>query len=91
MTVDYVMKRYIQKIKDTHTTHERRQQAMRVSGVLTAALFAVWLGTLGVRLTSQFGTTAESADNAEAQVASVVSAVQKGEARLQVSTTTVFQ
>jgi hypothetical protein len=84
------MKRYIQKIKDTHTTHERRQKAMRISGVLTAMLFAVWLGTLGVRLTAQFGSTAEAADNAETQVASVVSAVQSGEAQLQVSTTSVL-
>lgn len=85
------MKRYIQHIKDTHTTHERRQQAMRAAGILTLMLFAVWLGTLGVRLTAQFGPTAEAADNAGTQVASVVSAAQNGEAQLQVSTTTVFQ
>jgi len=85
------MRRYIQKIKDTHTAHERRQQAMRIAGVLTAMLFAVWLGTLGIRLTAQFGPTAEAVDNAGEQVASVVSAVQNGEAQLQVSTTTVFQ
>lgn len=84
------MKRYIEHIKDTHTTHERRQKAMRIAGGLTAMLFAVWLGTLGVRLTSQFGPTADATDT-QTQVASVVSAVESSGAQLQVSTTTVFQ
>ena len=47
------MKRYIEHLKNTRTTHQRRQHAVQVAGALTAALFAVWLGTLGVRLSSQ--------------------------------------
>lgn len=85
------MRRYIEHIKDTHTPHERRQQAMRAAGVLTAVLCAVWLGTLGMRLTAQFGPTADAAGSAGEQAAAVVSAAQNGEAQLQVSTTTVFQ
>ena len=84
------MKRYIEHIKNTRTTHQRRQHAVQVSGVLTAALFAVWLGTLGVRLTSP-SDVAQTTDDIGAQTASVVSAVQSGEAQLQVSTTSVFQ
>ena len=62
---------------------------MQAAGALTATLFVVWLGTLGVRLTSPT-EVAQTADSA--QTASVVSAVQNsGGPRLQVSTTSVFQ
>ncbi len=82
------MRRYIEHIKNTHTTHERRQHAMRVSGGITLALFAVWLGTLGIRLTSQT-EVAQSPDTS--LTASAAAAVQSNEPQLQVSTTSVFQ
>ena len=89
MILFHPMKRYIEHIKNTRTTHERRQHAVQVAGVATLALFAVWLGTLGLRLASPAGV-AQTEDNA--QTASVVSAVQSdGGAQLQVSTTSVFQ
>lgn len=86
------MRRYIEHIKNTRTTHQRRQHAAQVAGVLTAALFAVWLGTLGVRIASQ-GEVAQTVDDGSqaAAVVSAVSAVQSGEAQLQVATTSVFQ
>ena len=77
------MKRYIEHIKNTRTTHQRRQHAM-------AALFAVWLGTLGVRLSSP-SDVAQTA-NDTTQTASVAAAVQNNSGpQLQVSTTSVFQ
>jgi len=83
------MKRYIEHLKNTRTTHQRRQHAVQVAGALTAALFAVWLGTLGVRLSSP-SDVAQTADNT--QTASVAAAVQNNSGpQLQVSTTSVFQ
>jgi len=82
------MKRYIEHIKNTRTTHQRRQHAMQAAGAITATLFAVWLGTLGVRLASPTDV-AQTADSV--QTASVANAIQNGEAQLQVSTTSVFQ
>ena len=84
------MKRYIEHIKNTRTTHQRRQHAVQVAGALTAALFAVWLGTLGVRLSSP-SDVAQTA-NDTTQTASVAAAVQNNSGpQLQVSTTSVFQ
>jgi len=83
------MKRYIEHLKNTRTTHQRRQHAVQVAGALTAMLFAVWLGTLGVRLSSP-SDVAQTADNT--QTASVAAAVQNNSGpQLQVSTTSVFQ
>ena len=82
------MKRYIEHIKKTHTTHERRQHAMRVAGTLTAALFAVWLGTLGMRLASQ-SEVAQSPE--QSLTAAAAASTQNKGAQLQVSTTSVFQ
>jgi len=83
------MKRYIEHLKNTRTTHQRRQHAVQVAGALTAALFAVWLGTLGIRLSSP-SDVAQTADST--QTASVAAAVQNNSGpQLQVSTTSVFQ
>ncbi len=82
------MKRFIEHIKDTHTTHERRQRAMQVAGALTATLFAVWLGTLSLRLTSQ-DEIAQTTNSV--QTASVAASVQNNDPQLQVSTTSIFQ
>ncbi len=82
------MKRYIEYLKNTRTTHQRRQHAVQVAGVLTATLFAVWLGTLGLRLTSP-ADVAQTTDST--QTASVAAAVQNNSGpQLQVSTTSVF-
>jgi hypothetical protein len=82
------MKRYFDHIKETHTTHERRQHAMQVSGVITGALFAVWLGTLGYRLTTQ--TEIAQSPDASLTAAAAASNENKGP-QLEVSTTSVFQ
>lgn len=81
------MKRYIEHIKNTRTTHERRQRALQVAGVLTAALFVVWIGTLGVRLSSQ-DAIAESPDSS--LTAAAAASTQNKGAQLEVSTTSVY-
>jgi len=43
------MKQYLDHIKSKEP-HERRQHAMQIAGVVTAAVFAVWITTLGFRL-----------------------------------------
>lgn len=45
------MKRYLKHLK-TRSTHERREFSMQAAGVITAALFVLWLATLGIRLAS---------------------------------------
>ena len=45
------MKKYFDHI-GSKEPHERRQHAMRISGVITAMVFAVWITTLGLRLGS---------------------------------------
>ncbi len=87
------MRRYIEHIKNNHSTHQRRQHAMRISGVITATLFAVWLGTLGTRIASQEEEVAAVPETSnETLSASAAAAVPKNSApQLQVSTTSVFQ
>jgi len=81
------MKRYIDHIKNNRTTHQRRQHALQVAGVITAALFVVWIGTLGMRLASQ-DAIAESPDTS-LTAAAAASTENKG-AQLEVSTTSVY-
>ncbi|MEK7613138.1 MAG: hypothetical protein AAB449_03275 [Patescibacteria group bacterium] len=65
------MKRYIEHMH-TKEPHERRAHAMRVALLATAALFFVWMTTLGVRLASQ--NPAQTADGASsAELANVLS------------------
>ncbi len=81
------MKRYIEHIKNTRTTHERRQHAVQIAGVLTGALFAVWLGTLGMRLAGQ--TEVAQSPDTSLTAAAAASTENKGP-QLEVSTTSVF-
>ena len=81
------MKRYIQHIKDTRDPHQRRQHAMQVAGVITGALFVVWLGTLGYRLTNQ--TDAATSPDQSLTASAAASTANKGP-QLLVSTTSVY-
>ncbi len=45
------MRRYIEHVQSKEP-HERRQHAMRLAGAVTAAVFVVWVTTLGLRLSS---------------------------------------
>lgn len=81
------MRGYIEHLKETKTPHERRQHAMRVAGVVTGALFAVWIGTLSMRLTDQ-AAVAESPDSS--LTAAAVQTQQQSGPRLEVSTTSVY-
>ena len=84
------MRRYITHLKDNHTTHERRQYAMRAAGGVTLALFAVWLGTLGLRFGEQTDV-AQSPDTSTSLTAAAAASTQNKGAQLEVSTTSVFQ
>lgn len=81
------MRRYIEHIKETREPHQRRQHAVQVAGLLTGAMFAVWLGTLGYRLTAQteLTTSPETSLTASAAMAAPDNAP-----HLQVSTTSVL-
>ncbi len=54
--------------------HERRQHAMQIAGIVTAAVFAVWITTLGLRL----GGTIRVAEDSSNQTSLSASAVQSG-------------
>ncbi len=64
------MKKYIEHLH-TKDTHERRAHAMRWAFGVTAALFFVWITTLGVRLSSQAPVVN---DDGSAQIANVLGA-----------------
>ncbi len=82
------MRHYINHIKNTHTPHERRQHALRVSGAITLSVFALWLGTLGMRLAAQ-SEVAQSPD--QSLTAAAAASVENKDPQLQVSATSVFQ
>jgi len=70
--------------------HERRQHAMQVAGTVTALVFVVWLTTLPMRLSGP-APLAEGQPNQTDLTASVAQpAASSGEARLEVSTTSVY-
>lgn len=81
------MRRYIEHIKETREPHQRRQHAMQVAGLLTGTLFAVWLGTLGYRLTAE-SEIAQSPDTSLSASASL--AAPNNAPHLEVSTTSVL-
>ncbi len=81
------MRRYLEHIKNTRTTHQRRQHALQVAGVVTAALFVVWIGTLGMRLAT-LDAIAESPDTS--LTAAAAASTQNKGAQLEVSTTSVY-
>lgn len=68
------MNQYIERLKSERTTHERRQIALRVAGVMTALIFVAWLATLGARLANQ--SAQASKDSAAQTAAAAASAVQ---------------
>jgi len=84
------MRNYIEHIKNNNSPHERRLYAMRIAGALTAALFAVWLGTLGVRLASQ--NVAQSPDQSSdtSLTAAAAASQTTNEPRLDVSNESVY-
>ncbi len=87
------MRRYIEHIKDTREPHERRQHALQVAGVVTAAVFVVWMGTLGVRfatptIANEDGTQTVDPDSS-LTAAAAASKANKG-AYLEVSTSSVY-
>ncbi|MEK7109044.1 MAG: hypothetical protein AAB919_01240 [Patescibacteria group bacterium] len=86
------MNRYLEHLH-RKPTHERRQHAMRVAGVLTALVFVGWVTTLGMQL----GTTNNSAqvagtDNTGQTAAALQSGYDaaQGGNQLIVSTTTDY-
>ncbi len=89
------MKNYIEHIKNTRTPHERRTHALQIAGVLTAAVFVVWLGTLSLRLGLNNDTVAAEESNQttlpgqSSLSASAAAATQNNQAHLEVSTTSV--
>jgi hypothetical protein len=88
------MRRYIEHIRDTRDPHQRRMHALRLSGSVTAVVFALWLGTLGVRLAGPDTVATEDGtvtpvQNDTLQAAAAASKNNKG-AYLEVSTTSVY-
>ena len=84
------MKRYIEHVK-TRPTHERRQHAMQIAGVLTALVFMGWVTTLGVRLAGN-NSVADNPNNPSAsQAATVLGATEAAPANeLEVATTSGY-
>ncbi|MBP9710855.1 MAG: hypothetical protein KBD50_01145 [Candidatus Pacebacteria bacterium] len=69
------MRRYIAHIQNTHTPHERRQHALQVAGLVTAALFISWLAMFGLRMS----TSGPVVDDGKANTAATLNAVQDEE------------
>lgn len=80
------MKRYLEHMQQK-SAHERRRHAMQVAGVLTAIVFAGWVSTLGMGLSSQSATVAGS-DNNTQSAATLLGATTYGQNQLEVATTT---
>lgn len=56
------MKQYLQNLQ-AKSTHEQRAHAVRISGIVTVAVFFVWLTAIGVQLSfTAFGPTKPVAD-----------------------------
>ncbi len=96
------MRKYIEHIKNTRTPHERRMHALQVAGVVTALVFVVWIGTLGIRLAPQAPAVASDDSNQTANsdlpaqagqtslTATALQAQANRAAHLEVSTTSVY-
>lgn len=63
------MKRYFNHIKNTKNTHERRQHALTVAGVLTGMVFMVWVTTLSIRFATTDAELAQIETNSNQQAA----------------------
>ncbi len=90
------MRRYIEHIKNTRTPHERRTHALQIAGIITAAIFVTWAGTLSWRFANlapvaqDDGTQTSLSSGQTSLTASAAAAqVQQG-AHLEVSTTSVY-
>ncbi len=74
------------------STHERRQHALKVAGVVTAVLFVGWLATLGARLSMGTGSSVansnDTSDNSSQLAGVVESASYTSVNSLQVASTT---
>ncbi len=81
------MKKYFDHILNKEP-HHRRQHAMQVAGVITAAVFVVWVTTLGVSLGSG-GTTVADADQSAFTAGVANSPYEQGN-QLMVASTTQF-
>lgn len=90
------MRKYIEHIKNTRTPHERRTHALQAASVITAAIFVVWIGTLGLRLgtggaaVAQDDGTQTLNNNQTSLSASAAAATTNNQAHLEVSTTSVY-
>lgn len=80
------MRRYIEHMHSKEP-HERRQHAVRMAGVITGGLFVLWLGTFSVRLAPQLQVAQEGDPSLTAAAAA---SMLQNQARLEVSTTSVF-
>jgi hypothetical protein len=60
------MRRYIERMQEERTPHERRQFALRVAGGVTAVLFVGWLATLGIRFSTVSTEIAEQGQSPQA-------------------------
>ena len=79
------MNRYLAHIQ-SKTPHDRRQHAMQLSAAIVAAVFVVWISTIGLRFASPADQSGQNGDTS--QVANIVSGAQNGQAALVVATTT---
>lgn len=80
------MQRYLTRLQEEKTPHERRQIAVRVAGAVTAVLFVGWLATLGVRVSTSEPKVADT--SATNQMASIGSLIKSVPSFLYVATTT---
>lgn len=83
------MKKYFDHIQSKEP-HERRQHAMRIAGVATAMVFAVWITTLGFRLTSGGDQVAQDDGTQTSLTAAAVQNGYSGPNQLYVASTTGF-
>lgn len=81
------MKKYFDTIK-AKEPHERRQHAMQIAGVATAMVFAVWITTLGFRLSS--GQTQLAEDSTQTSLTAAAAQSYSGQSQLYVASTTGF-
>lgn len=83
------MKRYFEHMH-SKDPHERRQHAMQVAGVLTAAVFVVWVTTLGMRLGSGTPVVVSEGQTQTSLPAAAAAAREDNSPHLEVSTTSIY-
>ncbi len=80
------MKKYYDNVMQKEP-HHRRQHAMQIAGVVTAAVFAVWITTLGLRLGGGQTQVAQDAAGQTSLSASAAQATYNGQNQLMVAPT----